>query len=609
MRSKRRGMTIRIKFLTVLAQALIILAVPAARGAAGGLPPGMRVVMSRGGREFTADSGGKARINVIFSTPSVDRRGGALARSGRGELRHLFTHFPAATLEVPEDSLAEAVASLESDPDVLTVEPDNPDQRILGQKVPWGVARIHADYVQSSGNRGAGVKVGVLDTGIDYTHPDLKANYRGGRDFANGDADPLDDHGHGTHVSGTIAAADNGYGVVGVAPGALLYALKVFRADGVGYTSWFAAAVDWCIGRGIKVINYSGGSSTGSDLARLACRRAYDAGITIVAASGNEGAASIYYPAAYDKVIAVGSTGSTDARSDFSNYGPGLDVMAPGENILSTIIGGGYSNYWSGTSMATPHVSGVAALLVKRGVTKPDDIMDCISGKAKDLGTPGRDDLTGWGLANARKAMPVGGFLTAPAGGELVASGTTYPVTWAAPDGATQYRLDYSLDNGAHWTLIAEGLSGTGYDWTVLPAPPGNRPKSRVRVTARDAGNVIVGISRSPDPFTIEVVRLDSPAKGDVILAGSAHLITWTVNQTAGEVGVIRLFFSTDKGAHWGKIGPDFPPGTTAWEWPVPAFARKKSACKIRIKLLDGSMAPLGMDANEGVFTILPASP
>ncbi|HAN98485.1 MAG TPA: hypothetical protein DCQ98_14090, partial [Planctomycetaceae bacterium] len=255
--------------------------------------------------------------------------------------------------------------------------------------------------------------VAVVDTGIDYTHPELAGAYRGGYDFVNNDADPRDDHYHGTHVAGTIAAALNGTGVVGVAPGVDLYGLKVLGNTGSGSFSAIVASLDWCVANGIQVANFSLGSSGDpGTTVRAAFDNALAAGLTIVCSAGNSGTTNtsvdnVGYPAKYDSVIAVASTTSTDARSSFSSTGPAVDVAAPGSSVYSTYPGGGYATL-SGTSMAAPHAAGAAALVIAGGIADAnangrinDDVQAVLMGTAIDLGATGTDWSFGAGLIQA----------------------------------------------------------------------------------------------------------------------------------------------------------------------------------------------------------------
>jgi subtilisin len=210
------------------------------------------------------------------------------------------------------------------------------------------------------------------------THPEL--NVTGGERFVNGPGDDFSDcYGHGTHVAGIAAARDNSRGVVGVAPGARLWALRVFQCGGVAFFSDIIAALDWSVANGMEVVNVSlggGGSDDGNcgltnnDAFHLAVCRTVAAGVTVVVAAGNSAQdASLHTPAAYDEVITVSATDSTDALTSFSNFGPDVDLAAPGRRILSTDIDGQYVRL-SGTSMASPHVAGAAALLIVSSTRK-----------------------------------------------------------------------------------------------------------------------------------------------------------------------------------------------------------------------------------------------
>ena len=280
----------------------------------------------------------------------------------------------------------------------------------------WGVNRIDADLAWPTGNTGKGVKVAILDTGIDPTHPDL--GVAGGVNFAGstkeGSTNPADwndGHGHGTHVAGIVAARNNTMGVVGVAPEATLWAVKVLSDAGSGYTSDIIQGLDWCAAHGIKVASMSlGGGGTAS--LQAACDRAFSQGVVLVAAAGNS-AGPVMYPAAYSSVIAVSASDSRDLRASFSNYGPQIALAAPGVSIYSTYKGGAYATM-SGTSMACPHVTGAAALAWASGLTSAQAVRDRLTTTAEDLGTKGFDTSFGYGLVDAQRAAGGDGGGTPP---------------------------------------------------------------------------------------------------------------------------------------------------------------------------------------------------
>jgi subtilisin len=291
---------------------------------------------------------------------------------------------------------AARLAQLRADPDVVSVTPDHVVNALkrptptptqppagTGQTIPTGINRIDAELSSTLAGNGSGsvdVDVAVIDTGIDLDHPDL--NVVGGYNCNRGTSYD-DGNGHGTHVAGTIGALDNNIGVVGVAPGARLWAVRVLDNSGSGTWSSVICGIDWVTAHAstIEVANMSlGGTGTDgpSDL-HTAIASSVAAGVTYVVAAGNEtDDAKNHVPAAYDEVITVsaladfdgkpGGLGSPTCRSDvddtfanFSNYGADVDLIAPGVCIYSTWKGGGYSTI-SGTSMASPHVAGAAAL-------------------------------------------------------------------------------------------------------------------------------------------------------------------------------------------------------------------------------------------------------
>lgn len=237
-----------------------------------------------------------------------------------------------------------------------------------GQEIPWGYDRIDADL--NSGNGGAGVTVAVIDTGIDLDHPDLAGNVLDGFNFVSPGNPADDDNGHGTHVAGTIAAVDNTIGIVGVAPQATVVAVKVLNRRGSGWLSDIIAGVEWVgdqnndgdTGNDIQVANMSLGARGSSAGLAAAITYATNSGCTFVVAAGNDTRdASGYIPASYANVICVSALDTSYKFAYFSNYGSVVDIIAPGVDVPSLYKNGGYQTL-SGTSMASPHVAGAAAL-------------------------------------------------------------------------------------------------------------------------------------------------------------------------------------------------------------------------------------------------------
>ena len=312
-------------------------------------------------------------------------------------------------------------AMLRALPFVRYVEGDPPGAVwALQDTLPYGVSNIDAEVVWGgsqgatnvvSGQGGFGVKVAVIDTGVDCGHIDLLPGCFYGANFVNGLL-AFDDNGHGTHVAGIIGARDNGQGVIGVAPEAELYAVKVLDSAGSGSWSAVAAGINWAVANNMKVINMSLGGTEASQAVADAVAAAAAAGVLVVSAAGNSGCCNtVLYPAKHAGSMAIAAVDQLDNWATFSSTGTEVDVAAPGVTILSTVPTGicslcdpsGYKSL-SGTSMASPHVAGVGALLISRGRSRAQS-WSLITGTAKDKGTAGFDNYFGWGRVDALAAV------------------------------------------------------------------------------------------------------------------------------------------------------------------------------------------------------------
>ena len=345
----------------------------------------------------------------------------AMVKGVGGKIKYTYHIVDAIAASIPE----KAIEALQKNPNIRYVEPDGQVYALDDElDDSWGVKHVGAGDVHNSidppPNKGAGVKVAIIDTGIDYNHSDLHANYNGGWDFVNNDAYPMDDNGHGTHVAGTVAAEDNGFGVVGVAPEAELYSLKVLDATGRGYMSDVVAAIQWATVNEIQVINMSLGGGASITLEAACLLAYYQDELILVAAAGNSGnppgrGDNVGYPAAYDSVIAVAATNQSDERASWSSTGPDVELAAPGVSIYSTLPGNNYGTY-SGTSMACPHVAGVVALVI---AAEFFNVRDRLQSTADDLGAAGLDSKYGYGLVDADEAAGVSGEEPPSAGGTM----------------------------------------------------------------------------------------------------------------------------------------------------------------------------------------------
>lgn len=321
------------------------------------------------------------------------------------DIYHEFTLLPAFHLELT----LKQVSALQNNPQIQFVE-ENAEAKAIGESVPWGVPHVQGTDSHALGYTGDGVNVAILDTGIDNTHEDLANNVKGGysvfTDTEN--SDPFyDGNGHGTHVAGTVGAVDNELGVIGVAHQAELYAVKVLDNSGSGSYAGIAEGIEWAILNGMDIINMSLGGSSDSSLLRQYCDLAYTEGLLVVAAAGNSGNRggkndSVGYPAKYESVIAVAAIDKNNNRASFSSTGPAVELSAPGVSVLSTVPGNGYDSY-NGTSMASPHVAGVATLVWAAKPTLTNvQLRQLLRDTAVNLGDSSQ---YGYGLVQAKTAI------------------------------------------------------------------------------------------------------------------------------------------------------------------------------------------------------------
>jgi subtilisin family serine protease len=461
-----------------------------------------------------SDSVGSYIVVLRPDVANVGHAADALASANGGTVGFVYEH---ALRGFSVTVSPQGAAGIAHNPNVAYVEPDQLFTA-SAQNTPTGIGRIFADSNPTIGINGTDdtrvdVDVAVIDTGIDLSHPDLNVagsiNCAGGGPFSsNCGAGGADGNGHGTHVAGTIGALDNGTGVVGVAPGARLWAVRVLNNNGSGYTSWIVAGMDWVVAQGnIEVANMSLGGSTSQALDDAANNMA-NHGIAVAVAAGNSDAdASTSSPARAANVLTVSAladfngaagggapstcrTDQDDTLADFSNWGPGVEVAAPGVCIYSTWLNGGY-NTISGTSMASPHAAGALALLASHSpnsTANPIGLsgVQTLYGVLETNGNFNWTDDSGDGIkepllavSNTTVFNPVtvagsggggGGSDTAPTLsittphiGDTV-SGSTVPVTADASDdhGVTQVQF---LVDGTSIGVDTDGSNGWSATW------------------------------------------------------------------------------------------------------------------------------------------------
>jgi len=353
----------------------------------------------------------------------------------------------------------------------VTAYPDDPDWIKL-----WNIRRVKVDQAWELSTGNTGLAVAVLDSGIDISHSDINANLLPGYDFVNDDADPTDDYGHGTHVSGTLAArVNNGKGVAGVAPDVSIMPIKVLDENGSGTYLQIAEGILYAIDHGAVILNLSLGGGSSSTTMANAVDAAEAAGVLVVASAGNQGSTAVNYPARYDSVLAIAATDHYDLWPAYSNRGAEVDLAAPGgisaDQVWSTWPGGGYD--WEyGTSMSAAHVSGAAALVwdVNPSLTHIE-VANILKQTTDQVGQfdfyGGRNDYLGSGRLNVhaalREAMPpeldvtpdplifLGDSTQAPAAGHITLSNESLQqLQWSA-----------AITNGDDWLNLPPPTSGS----------------------------------------------------------------------------------------------------------------------------------------------------
>ena len=522
-------------------------------------------------------------------------------------------------VKIPEGKVLEKVQEYSSRPDVDYAEPnyyvyaswtpndpyysyqwnlDNPVNGGIEMEQAWGVET-------GSGS----VVVAVVDTGVAYENystrlkryylaPDLaNTEFVAGYDFVENDTHPNDDNSHGTHVTGTIAqSTNNGIGVAGIAFNTAIMPVKVLNKSGSGTDAGVASGIIWAVDHGADIINLSLGGPSPSSTLENAVKYAYEHGVAVVAAAGNDGSAQISYPAAYDDyVIAVGATRYDKTLASYSNHGSSLDVVAPGGDTSVDQNGDGYVDgvlqntfnpntkntadfgYWffQGTSMAAPHVSGVAALLLAHGnADTPDEVRAALQDTADDLGVPGRDNTYGWGLVNAYAALqwtagpgdnPPTVSITSPADGATV-SGVVTVAADASDDvgvarvdfycGSALIGTDMTAPYSIGWdsTAVTDGeytLTATAIDTASQEASDSitvtvnnvNEPPGTIHVADLDGSKSLKGKSGRWEVRVTVTIHDESgnPVAGATVTAGWTGAITGTVSGITASNGVVTL--------------------------------------------------------------------
>ncbi|BDH61247.1 hypothetical protein MTP04_13770 [Lysinibacillus sp. PLM2] len=363
----------------------------------------------------------KENVIIIFKE-NIDQKA---VQSVDGEIDAVLLNVPVVTGEIPID----AIDDLKKDRDVLAVEIDKRIQ-MSGQVQDWGISTIKAQSAWTSGYTGSGMKIAVLDTGI---APHLDLQVAGGISFTSYTPSYFDDNGHGTHVAGIIGAENNNIGVVGVAPDADIYAVKVLDKNGSGNLSDIIKGIDWAISNRMDIINLSLGTQIHSFVLKQAVDKAYNNGILVVAAAGNDGNAegigeTVDFPARYDSVIGVSAVDKLNNRGSFSSTGEEVEIAAPGVKVYSTYLNNNYA-IMNGTSMAAPFVAGTLALLKQANPSLTNiQLREKLKESATDIGAVGKDSFFGYGLVQTNIQASRSLIDNEPMATEIPTSGTTEPL-------------------------------------------------------------------------------------------------------------------------------------------------------------------------------------
>ena len=403
------------------------------------------------------------QILVKFKSGTSLPEAAQIHRQLGGQVKETIPGIGVQVVTVPKGQAMAKAKAYSSNARVAYAEPDfvaeavgSPDDPYFG--LQWGLTKVEAAQSWEVTTGSSSINIAILDTGVDLDHPDLADKLISSIDFSYS-ATADDVYGHGTHVAGIAAAmTNNAIGVAGLGYTATIMNVKVLSDSGAGAYSWIASGIIWAADNGAEIINMSLGGSFASSALEDAINYAWSKGVVVVAAAGNSGTASPFYPAYYTNCIAVAATDANDARASWSNYGDWVDVAAPGVSIYSTLKNNGYG-YKSGTSMASPHVAGLAALVFTTvsdasGDGKlNDEVRSRVEATCDDIGVSG----IGYGRINAARAVD------------------SVPVPPGAITGQVTDAEDGSAISGAEvGDGIRTALTDAAGMYTIDDVPPGN---------------------------------------------------------------------------------------------------------------------------------------
>lgn len=420
----------------------------------------------------------------------------ALTRVG-ARLERKLDRINVHVFQVPEPALDRVAAALMQTGLFTFVEPDHIARPVaVTPSDPYFSSEWHLTAIQSPNAWGittgnSGVLIAVIDSGADWNHPDLAPNLVPGWNFLNGTSITQDNAGHGTAVAGTAAAAsNNGMGVTGVSWGNKIMPLQILDATTAASYSNLASAITYAADRGARIISISLCGSSPSSTLQSAENYAWNKGSVIFAAAGNSSSSSPNYPAADPNVVAVSASDQGGTFATFSNYGSWIDIAAPGNYILTTVLGGSFGS-WYGTSFSTPVAAAVGALVlsVKPGLSN-SALVNLLEQNADDLGAPGYDQYFGYGQVNAYRAVMAAGTasadttrpsvsITSPGNGATLAG--SIQVQGTAIDNVGISNIQFYIDNQV---VSSTASSPFAFPWNTVNYANGSHT---LTVTATDA--------------------------------------------------------------------------------------------------------------------------
>jgi subtilisin family serine protease len=459
-------------------------------------------------------------------------------------------------LQVPEQAADRVAAALERSGQFTFVERDYLARTFATPSDPyfpsqWHLSTIQAPSAWDRTTGAAGITIGMIDSGVESTHPDLSPKLVTGWNFTTGTSVTGDNTGHGTATAGTAGAAtNNGAGVAGVAWTNPIMPLVVVDSSGNAMYSNMASAITYAADHGVRVMNMSLAGPSGSSTLQSAINYAWNKGSIVVASAGNYGTSTPYYPAACDNVVAVSATDSNDAIASFSNFGSWIDLAAPGASILTTSTGGSYGS-WSGTSFSAPIVAGVAALVLSaKPSLSPNSLVSLLEQNSDDLGASGYDIYYGYGRVNAYKAVtaalgsssiaPPSVSITSPTNGSTVSGTVAVPGT--ATSSLTINSVQLLVDSQQVLTVSAAPFS---FSWDSTAFANGNHTLTvKAYDTAGNVGSASVAVSVN------NVAVVDSQAPTIVITKpSSGGTVSGNISIAASasdNVGVTQVSFYVD---------------------------------------------------------------